>query len=289
MLIPRYWSRAEGEVIGPSGHRVPVACWRGSRHSPEDAESLARQAAARFAARMGEGAEFPAHYPYANRPLREEIVEEFPPGADEPHAAITRNAYGALVLNTARAAFVDMDLAAAPSTGGILDQLAAWLFGLKKAEAPNPALGALARLAEWMGQKQEWGVRVYRTRAGLRYLVTHAAIAAGGDESEEAMRFLGADPKYRHLCRVQQCFRARLTPKPWRIGIAVPPVRFPHALPEQEGAIREWRTRYERASAAYATCSFVETAGSEEVHPEIAPIVELHDRHTRATSGLPLA
>jgi len=30
------------------------------------------------------------------------------------------------------------------------------------------------------------------------------------------MRFLRSDPEYVKLCRIQECYRARLTPKPWR-------------------------------------------------------------------------
>jgi hypothetical protein len=30
------------------------------------------------------------------------------------------------------------------------------------------------------------------------------------------MRFLRSDPNYMELCGVQKCYRARLTPKPWR-------------------------------------------------------------------------
>jgi hypothetical protein len=34
-----------------------------------------------------------------------------------------------------------------------------------------------------------------------------------------ALRELGSDPKYVQLAKAQECFRARLTPKPWRCGV----------------------------------------------------------------------
>jgi len=36
-------------------------------------------------------------------------------------------------------------------------------------------------------------------------------------QAERLMRFLDADPKYAALCGKQKCYRARLTPKPWRV------------------------------------------------------------------------
>jgi hypothetical protein len=54
-------------------------------------------------------------------------------------------------------------------------------------------------------------------------------------------------------------------------------------------AFAAWLERYERAAASKATCRFVETVGSGWLHPEIAPIVRLHDERTKAESGLPLA
>jgi len=42
--------------------------------------------------------------------------------------------------------------------------------------------------------------------------------------ADQVFDTLGADPPYRRLCRTQKCFLARLTPKPWRCGVAKPPV-----------------------------------------------------------------
>lgn len=78
MLIPRHWYRFDSE-----------------------AQRLAAEAVERIAARIRRGEGFPERYAYGERPLREEIVQELPSaGAGEPDAAITRNSYGALVLNT---------------------------------------------------------------------------------------------------------------------------------------------------------------------------------------------
>ena len=112
MLIPRYWSRAESHATTPDGKPVRFHVWRGSRSSAAEAQALADEAVARIAERVRQGAGFPEKYSYGDRPLREEVVRELPGlgGAEAPDAAITRNSYGALVLNAARAFFIDVDV-----------------------------------------------------------------------------------------------------------------------------------------------------------------------------------
>jgi hypothetical protein len=106
---------------------------------------------------------------------------------------------------------------------------------------------------------------------------------------QAAMAALGSDPQYIRLCQVQKSFRARLTPKPWRIGVPNPPVGFPYEDAGEEQALRQWAVRYDAASAGRSTCKFLEDIGSGSEHPDVAPIRALHDEQTRATSGLPLA
>jgi hypothetical protein len=132
-------------------------------------------------------------------------------------------------------------------------------------------------------------VRVYRTRAGYRYLVTHHVFDPTGAPAHDAMAVLGVDEKYRALCRVQQSFRARLTPKPWRIGLAAPKPRWPFASAEEEAEMNAWLEEYARASAGHAVCELVEELGSGVVHAEVAPVLALHDEMTGVGSGLPLA
>lgn len=327
MLIPRYWSRAESQATTPDGRPVRFHVWRGARGSAAEAQAAADQAVQRIAERIRRGEGFPERYAYADRPLREEVVRELPGvgGAEAPDAAITRNSYGALVLNAARAFFIDVDLAegdspreqapppqpAAPaqSLWGLVDSLplpgglrsivdslrpSAPSGGGPAAPPPGPATGdpasaALDRLRRWVAARPEWRVRVYRTYAGLRYLVTHAPFSPADGEVQAAMQALGTDPQYIRLCQVQKSFRARLTPKPWRIGVPNPPARFPYEDAGEERAMREWAARYDAASAGRSTCRFMEEIGSGTEHPDVVPIRALHDEQTKATSGLPLA
>jgi hypothetical protein len=117
MLIPRYWSRAESQAVRPDGKPVRFHVWRGSRGSAAEAQSLANEAVSRIADRISRGAGFPERYAYGDRPLREEVVREIPGPGDAPNVAITRNSYGALVLNAASAFFIDVDVAGLEGAG----------------------------------------------------------------------------------------------------------------------------------------------------------------------------
>jgi hypothetical protein len=228
-----------------------------------------------------------ARYGYADRPLREEVVGEFKGDGGEVVAVVTRNSYGCLVLNTARVMFVDIDLPEQKSGGGLLKKL----FGKAEpppAEHPQQAQ-AIAQAEAWVRAHPGWGWRVYRTRAGLRLLATHAMFDADAAETETAFEYLGVDPLYRRLCKSQKCFRARLSPKPWRCGVWAPRGRWP--WPDEKAAARfkKWEARYLDASRDKATCALIATQGDQTVHAAIQPLVTLHDEATRASSNLPLA
>jgi hypothetical protein len=91
------------------------------------------------------------------------------------------------------------------------------------------------------------------------------------------------------LCRGQGCFRARLTPKPWRCGIGKPPSRYPWETVQAERVYREWEETYDRAAAGYTVCRLVREIGERALHPDIAPIVALHDRMACSTREMGLA
>jgi hypothetical protein len=160
------------------------------------------------------------------------------------------------------------------------------LFGGKK---PSPEAEALERLKQWAARRPDNGVRVYRTAAGLRGLVTSYPFHPADGEAQDILRSLGSDPLYITLCRVQESFRARLTPKPWRCGLPNPPGVYPRTPPEAEGRFQQWLQRYQASITQYAVCRFIAHYGDTRIHPEVAPIVALHDKHALATRELPLA
>ncbi len=99
---------------------------------------------------------------------------------------------------------------------------------------------------------------------------------------------MAADPAYATLCRVQKSFRARLTPKAWRINFRAPPGRHPRDDTAAR-AFAAWLEGYHKACVPYAACAFVETISQLPTLPEFAPLIALHDGYTRCETRLPLA
>jgi hypothetical protein len=236
--FPKYWAK---------GTAARATVWRWSDDSLADAQQKASKRATELAAIFASGKQLDK-YSYGDRPLREEIVQTL--SAD---AVVTRNLYGALVVNAARVMFVDVDTGEDSS---------------KEAER-------LDQLQGWADDHSDLGVRIYKTAAGFRALVTNRTFDPKSDEARALLEEAGSDPLYMKLCSVQQSFRARLTPKPWRIGMRPPRVRFPYDNPDE---IRQWVKGYDAASREVSVCQFVEATGPSDVIAEAQPILELHDR-----------
>lgn len=281
MHVPRHWAPATGSATGPEGRRYRLKIWGWSDESPADALRRARERVSEVAARLARGEATAAGYAYGSRPLREEILRPLGRGRDAPEALVTRNRYGAEVLNTARVPFVDVDV---PPVGRL-----GRLFRRLRGRPATREAEVLARIRAACADRGEHSFRLYRTRAGFRLLVTDRLLDPEGAESRALLEAFGADPAFVRLCAVQACFRARLTPKPFRCGCSLPPGRHPR----EEGRLREafdlWLRRYEEACHAYATCRYLETLGPGRQLREARAVVDEHDRTSRADSGLPLA
>lgn len=278
MNFPKFWAK---------GTHRQFTCWRWSDSSLAEAASLAQEGARRLAERFAAGDKLRHGYGYPDRPMREPVLREIKAPGGEVAAVITRNAYGALVLNTARIMFVDVDLPEPKSPlGGWLKKL----FGKPEPPAaPVTHASVVAQAEAWCQSHPGWGWRVYRTKAGLRLLATHALFEPESASTEQVFDALGADPLYRRLCRTQKCFRARLTPKPWRCGFKNPPGRWPWPDAKAEARYKDWEARYQKASKGHATCELIAAPGSQQVDPAVQLIVKVHDEMTFAESKLDLA
>jgi hypothetical protein len=229
--------------------------------SLEEAAARARERARRLAERIATDRGAAKLYDYDDAPVPEPIVLDF--RSQGMAAAVTRNSYGSLVLNTDELLFADVD--------------------------QNTAMGKgpLDRVRSVAG-RHGFSLRLYQTAAGYRVMVTNRRIQGGGDEAEAILNEFGSDPLYMRLCRTQQSFRARLTPKPWRAELRKPPVKFPFEDAGAAAGFRRWEDEYTAGIARYATCRLINTVG-EEVDSGFAGLIEYHDRETKAASSLPLA
>lgn len=286
MKIARYWKRSVIKTTSSQGRPLEAVAWGWSSDDPAEAQSRADEAVQRSAQRIASGQSFPGSYGYPDRPAREEIIREIANEAGDITAFISRNSYGSLVLNTARLMFIDIDVPRPPGSG--LIGMIKSLFG---GGPSDPFEAALVRIREKAATLPDLTFRVYRTAAGFRLAVINKRIDPTSNEGQNLLSAFGSDPLYIRLCKNQESFRARLTPKHWRCRVESPRGRYPFRGQVEEEMHRLWIENYNVATSGYSVCRFVEQIGS---HPQIGdfrPLIELHDRDTKALSGneLPLA
>lgn len=326
MIVPEYWAEA-CERTRHNGRSLTVRRYGWSDDSAKAAQqhAQARTREALDAIRSGDKLprrELRSNYGIEGVPIREQIV------ARHDDVVITRNSYGALCLNTPDVLFADVDLDQRPSGFALplgVTLIVAiigfavgyaswhWLMGAAFAVAGVVAVNlwsvrrkkvafdrdggaesrAMTRVQAFVAMHPDWHLRVYRTPAGLRALVMHRTFDSSEGDAAMLFEALHADHLYSVMCKVQHCFRARLTPKPWRIGIDQrirPPVA---AWSSEQAALPErlaWIADYERQSVGYAACRFLSSFGDvTRIDPKAEYVRALHDDMARADSELPLA
>ncbi len=279
MKIPKFWFKASTDCQTRENKKLHVQVW-GWGDDMEAARQEASSRLRRLVDRVRRGEPFPRGYGYGNHPLREEILETYA-GESGPAGMLTRNRYGALILNTASLLFLDIDL---PPVG-LLQRLRAWFSRDKK----DPNEPALAALREALQKERRATFRIYRTAAGMRVMAVDREYDPGSAETQALMQATKTDTAFSRLCQAQKSFRARLTPKPWRCGSAKPPGQYPRDDGKQRSDFERWLKDYERRCEKFATCRYLETVGSAAPKGAVAKMVELHDRLTRADVALPLA
>lgn len=286
MHFPRHWIRLRQDLeagVAPS----ELDAWGWSDVSADDAARVAGERLARAvdAARSGTLKTSGPNWYYPRTPLRENIIRQV--GDD---ALVTRNRYGALVLNSPSLFIADIDV---PEPESPSTSLFGRIFGRKPAAPPtDPADEAILPVRAYAATNPNVGVRVYRTYAGLRVIVTGVDLPAGSRESRALLEQFRSDPLYVDLSASYASYRARLTPKPWRCAHAA--ARSPWIIAGQPVDHRsfapppQWIASYEQASAPYAVCRLIAKFGPAPSAAEAA-VIDDHDRSCKVESALPLA
>ena len=195
------------------------------------------------------------------------VYEQILSAADE-HNIVTRNHYGCEVLNTTTVCFADVDTVPNPLMNALRS-----LFGRGLTAEER----LLQRVRELCAADAGLGVRVYRTAHGWRLVLAGQGISLLSPRMEELFRLLPVDPRYARMCRLQRCWRARVSPKPFYRGLK----RFPlplHSDWQADPAAAEWVRAYQAATADLAVCRLIATLGT----PIDDPIVNWHDETTSA-------
>jgi hypothetical protein len=318
MIVPDHWAEARKQQR-VSGKQVTVRRFGWSSSSQADAQSMADARADDALQRIVAGEPLDrrerklAYNGASGVPIREEVL------ARHGEEVITRNAYGAHCLNSPNALFADIDftgerntrpavvafavLAMASAAFGFTQR--SWgttfvlLFVSLLVSAPLASLFArlavtasggaeriaYKRLVDFVAAHPVWNIRLYRTPAGYRVLATHAPFEPRAEEVQQFFSAVAADPVYVRMCTNQNCFRARLTAKPWRIGINTHMRPRPGIWPVQPALVgirNEWIALYEARAAGFAACRYIESMGSGAVHASLQPVIDLHDRVSRA-------
>ena len=160
-----------------------------------------------------------------------------------------------------------------------------WLAARSNRQPPEDAeRAALERVTAFSQQHPHWGLRLYKTPKGLRVLVTHQLLTPNAPEVQQLFNALQVDPLYARLCQQQQCFRARVTAKPWRIGIngASPQVRRWPVASVHQTQRAEWCSHYDSTAADYSACHFIDQLGAPHIDPAAQPLIDWHDTASHA-------
>jgi len=281
MKIAKYWAKTSIEAKFPNKPSFPICCWGASNVSVAQARENALARARNVLNHLVKPKNILDRYLYSDRMLREEIIREYPDSAGNIAYAITRNSYGALVLNTSKVLFADIDLKPEGAWTSIKRML-----GLVRQSQED---AVLKKIQEWSDAQPTRGLRIYRTFNGYRLLLTDSLFDPTSLETQQVLESLESDKLYLKLCRAQESFRARLSPKPWRIDMKNPPCRFPYEESEKHLKHHDWLKKYEICSNDYAICRLVAVSGNKNVHPEVKPIIQLHDRYCQVDIDRPLA
>ncbi len=312
MIVPRYWSEATTKT-SIEGRQFTLKRFGWSDTSEQDAGIHARSRldeALEVLVREGDvrRVDHKAAYNGAEgMPIREEVI------ATRQDVVISRNSYGALCLNTPDVLFADIDFEfKAPASyflpvsvplSAMVSALAlfyhSWpglITGLFATVILSVVLGniirrmratperdieqaTVERIKQLSRQSPELNIRLYRTPAGLRALLLNDTYAPASEAALTLLKRLQSDRVYIQMCRNQECFRARVSPKPWRIGLdrirpspGIWPVR-PERLEERT----TWVDEYTRRAEGYASCRFLLQLGSTRVHRKADFVRQIHD------------
>jgi len=274
MKFFRFWARGKSTVPHHIS-KYPVVAFGCSNESMEDALRIAQERANESAVRSKSRGSQSDIYEYGRGPLREEVIEELS-YEGQIAAVITRNNYGALILNTSQVLFADVDIPKSKSSVTLIGILKSFFV------TPDPPQDELTpilieRIKRLCETHRDLGIRLYRTKAGYRAAVSSKTFDPSSIETLEFMKTLGSDELYVQLCKSQQCFRARLTPKPWRIDLHRPPHKFPYANEERQKEVDMWGADYEKKSQAVVAWALVGQFGNPNIDTNIELVLKVHD------------
>ena len=267
MKLYNYWVRHSGKLV-IDGQPVDATFYGKSNTSEDDAHRDATNKESAVQRRIDQGNT--ANRESYDVPIREEIVTRL-----DGRNVVTRNRYGAMVLNSEDLLFVDIDH---PRFGFFRK-----LFRKPKGTVKEQIVEMVMEKAS-KSEYRNIGIRIYETRKGVRLIIQGIQSLPVDGKVMALMADFNADDLYATLCIKQQCYRARLTPKPSRIKCKTPRVPFPRSEAEQKN-LDMWIEDYNKCAAGFAVCKHIRDIGRFRENTA----VRFHDSQTNSTEALPLA
>ena len=253
MKIYKHWV-IEKQKILIDGVQQEIVCYGGSNISVEDARAKAGEKAEKIQRKIAGERHLFEDY---EAEIREELLRTI-----DDHSVITRNRYGAQVLNVEKMMILDIDKP--KSTGGL-----GGLFKKKDARPPKEQIFEMVKTLATT-KYTDYTFRTYETYQGARVIVLGRDFDPRDRETRKMMGEFNCDPLYTMLCIKQGCYRARLTPKPYRMKLRGYKVKYPRE--GDEGEFQRWVSEYESVSRNFSVCKFIEQVGAGHAVNEVVAV-----------------
>lgn len=259
-----FWVKAPFDIkVGSSVETINVLA--GSNESKEHALQEAERHSKDIEQRIARG-DVKSNY---EATIKEHVVDV----VDENNI-ITVCRYGASVLNTTQYTILDLD----QYPFDFFDLFSGVRKLPKKERIVTKFLQKLEKYPE-LGKD----FRIYETSNGIR-VIGKKYLYQKNRNSRRLMKKLSVDILYMILSEKQGCYRARLTPKPYRIKSPTIKVTSPLVCETEEYA--HWLEQYEVISKNFRVVKLLQVVGQDFSYE---PIIKLHDSTCQSNLDLPLA
>lgn len=262
MKIYKFWHKEVHEFQNKHNQLDKMTFYGGSNTSQEDAKKSALDKAQKYMEAFKKGDN--PFWSYTTE-IREEIIEEI-----DSKNIVTRNHYGALVLNSADTIILDIDQVKET----FFESLMFW----KKKSRKETLMNQIRKACDLF---PKYGFRIYETKNGYRVFVTGINVSPKDQLVQKMFEAFNCDKLYHTLCNKQECYRARLTPKPDYLHCRRKKVRFPRSQ-QEEIVTTKWIDYYTEKSKDKAVCQFVKNIGQVQ----ITDIIKYHDTKTLGSGKL---
>lgn len=264
MKYYKYWAK-ERYHIQIDGEEKEITLVVGSCVSLDDAQNKGTLRAQQIEQRIA-GQDNQIEYEAGIKEFVAEIIDEA--------NIVTVCRYGARVLNTNEYTILDLD-DYAKSVWDIFKPLK----HLTKKQR------IIYKFERFLDKHPDLGLdfRIYETSKGIR-VIGKKYLDPNNEKYKKLLSKLNVDWLYLVLSQKQQCYRARLTPKPYRLGITTMRVRSPLTCNTDE--YKDWAAMYDAASRNYSVVKFIKSIGRDFSSNRV---IQHHDKQCRSQGLYDLA